>query len=238
MSLTILFTMVFGPINVGIALYSYNFDAESAREGSRYAMVRGSSCTSPCTAATNASVQTYVQSLRYPGLNSSNVTVTTTWPDTGSSCTPSIRPATTPETTSWSKYLTLLHGAFRSSHQALSRCRAPQKSPSRNEFISHDVWQHCPVRTCCEGSVSIDITNCEARISFVLLWEDPAHRALMASITLRSRQRARDATERSSDIGPARFTLGLSRSAAATASICSWSQALCPAKRPEYEAES
>jgi Flp pilus assembly protein TadG len=95
-SLTLLFSMVFGLINVGMALYSYNFVAESAREGSRYAMVRGSSCSSPCTVATNASVQAYVQSLRYPGLNSSNVTTTTTWPDTGSSCTPSITPCNNP----------------------------------------------------------------------------------------------------------------------------------------------
>ena len=46
-SLTILFSMVFGLINVGMALYSYNFVAESEREGSRYAMVRGSCGISP-----------------------------------------------------------------------------------------------------------------------------------------------------------------------------------------------
>ena len=96
LSLAILFTMLFALIETGMALYSYNFVSESAREGSRYAMVRGSSCTSPCTAATAASVQTYVQSLGYPGLNSSNVTVTTTWPDTGSSCTPSVTPCNNP----------------------------------------------------------------------------------------------------------------------------------------------
>jgi Flp pilus assembly protein TadG len=95
-SLTILLTLVFGLINVGMALYSYNFVSEAAREGSRYAMVRGSSCTSPCTAATAASIQTYVQSLGYPGLNPSNLTVTTTWPDTGSSCTPSVTPCNNP----------------------------------------------------------------------------------------------------------------------------------------------
>ena len=95
-SLTILFSMVFGLINVGMALYSYNFVAESEREGSRYAMVRGSCGISPRTAATNARVQSYVQSLRYSGLNSSNVTGTTTWPDTGSSCTPSITPCNNP----------------------------------------------------------------------------------------------------------------------------------------------
>ncbi len=95
-SLAILLTMTFGIIEVGLALYSYNFIAEAAREGSRYAMVRGSYCTSPCTVATNASVQTYVQNLGYPGLNSSNLTATTTWPDTGASCTPSVTPCNNP----------------------------------------------------------------------------------------------------------------------------------------------
>ena len=96
LSLSILFAMVFGIIQVGLALYTYDFVAESAREGSRYAMVRGSSCTSPCTVATSSSVQSYVQSLGYPGLNSSNLTVTTTWPDTGATCTPSVTPCNNP----------------------------------------------------------------------------------------------------------------------------------------------
>ncbi len=96
LSLTILFTMTFAIIELGMALYSYNFVAESAREGSRYAMVRGSSCTGNCTIATNDSVQTYVRNLKYPGLNSSNLTVTTTWPDTGVTCTPSATPCNNP----------------------------------------------------------------------------------------------------------------------------------------------
>lgn len=93
---SILFAMLFGIIGLGLALYTYNFVSESAREGSRYAMVRGSSCVTPCTAATAASVQTYVQNLGYPGLNSSDLTVTTTWPDTGATCTPSLSPCNNP----------------------------------------------------------------------------------------------------------------------------------------------
>lgn len=96
LSLTILFTLVFGIIGLGLALYTYNFVSESAREGSRYAMVHGSSCTSPCVEATDASIQTYVQNLGYPGLNSANLTVTTTWPDTGATCTPSASPCNNP----------------------------------------------------------------------------------------------------------------------------------------------
>ena len=94
--LAILFTLVFGIVEMGLAFYTYNFVSESAREGARYAMVRGSSCTSPCTEATNASVQDYVQNLGYPGLNSSDITVTTTWPDTGVTCTPSVSPCNNP----------------------------------------------------------------------------------------------------------------------------------------------
>lgn len=95
-SLSILFALTIGIILSGLALYSYNFVAESAREGSRFAMVRGSSCTSPCAQATSASVQSYVQNLGYLWLNSSNLTVTTTWPDTGYSCTPSVSPCNNP----------------------------------------------------------------------------------------------------------------------------------------------
>ena len=95
-SFTILLTLVFGIIELGLALYTYNFVSESAREGARYAMVRGSSCTSPCTGATNADVQTYIQNLGYPGLNASDITATATWPDTGSTCTPSVSPCNNP----------------------------------------------------------------------------------------------------------------------------------------------
>jgi Flp pilus assembly protein TadG len=96
LSLAVLFTLVFGMIEMGLVFYTYNFVSEAAREGARYAMTRGSSCTSPCTEATNASVQNYVQNLGYPGLNSSDLTVTTTWPDTGASCTPSVSPCNNP----------------------------------------------------------------------------------------------------------------------------------------------
>jgi Flp pilus assembly protein TadG len=92
--LALLFTLMFGIMETGLAMYFYNTVAEAAREGSRYAMVHGSSC-SGCI-ATNASIQTYVQGLGYPGVNSSNLTVSTTWPDTGASCTPSLSPCNNP----------------------------------------------------------------------------------------------------------------------------------------------
>ena len=95
---TVLLMVVIGVMQTGLALYSYHFTAEAARLGTRYAMVRGSSCagfTSACPAAA-ADVQNYIRGLGYVGVQSSNVTATTTWPTTGSSCSPSSSPCNNP----------------------------------------------------------------------------------------------------------------------------------------------
>ena len=102
LSATILLTLVFGVMIMSLALYSFHFIAEAAREGTRYAIVRGSSCssygkfTSTCPVTTSAQVQTYVRSLGLPGINPNNMTVTTTWPTTGSTCSPSLLPCNNP----------------------------------------------------------------------------------------------------------------------------------------------
>jgi Flp pilus assembly protein TadG len=91
----ILFTLVFGIMVISIVLYSYHFVSEAAREGVRYAMVRGSGCSSygsfgsdcPITAA--SAVQTYIQDLGFPGIKPSNLSVTTTWSTNGSAWTSS-----------------------------------------------------------------------------------------------------------------------------------------------------
>jgi len=77
---SLLFAMLFGILEFSMAFYTYNYVAEAAREGTRYAMVRGSSCTllTNCN-ATAAEIQTYVQGLKYPGMTAANTTVTTTW---------------------------------------------------------------------------------------------------------------------------------------------------------------
>lgn len=79
-SLTVLCTMLFGIIEGGLAAYSYHFIAEAAREGARYAMVRGSACTSFSSAcpATAAQIQSYVTGLGFPGINTSASTMTVT----------------------------------------------------------------------------------------------------------------------------------------------------------------
>jgi Flp pilus assembly protein TadG len=68
-------TLVFTIIQASLALYAYSFVSYGARCGVRYAMVHGSSSSSP---ATSSSIQSYVQSLAYP-LNTNSLTVTTTW---------------------------------------------------------------------------------------------------------------------------------------------------------------
>ncbi len=65
----IFFTIVFGTIEFGLAVWQYNMTADLAQEGARWASVHGASSSSP---ATTAQLQSYVQS-RAPGFN---VTVT------------------------------------------------------------------------------------------------------------------------------------------------------------------
>ena len=76
--------LLIGIIETSLALYTYNYVSDAAREGSRWAIVRGSACSTNtpgldhCNASTSE-IQNYVQSLAYPGINSSNLTVTATW---------------------------------------------------------------------------------------------------------------------------------------------------------------
>ena len=88
---SLLFACIFGIIDCSRALYAYHFTSYAAREATRYAMVRGSTwgtatCSSVATYscnASNANVQSYVQSIVPLGINSGKpLTVTTTWPGT------------------------------------------------------------------------------------------------------------------------------------------------------------
>lgn len=87
MSSIILLTFMFGVIEAGFAVYSYHFISEAAREGTRYAIVRGSLAgTANCAApgpptciAQSADIQTYVKGLGFPGINPGNMTVTPIW---------------------------------------------------------------------------------------------------------------------------------------------------------------
>lgn len=94
LSCTLLFSMLFGLMEMSLGLYTYNAVSNAARQGSRWAIVRGStSCTNTpnltdCN-ATQAEIQSYVASLGYLNISSSDVSVS--W----LSATTSGNPATT-----------------------------------------------------------------------------------------------------------------------------------------------
>ena len=71
--------LLFSIMWLSIAVYAYNYVSYGAREGSRYAAVHGTDSKQPVTTA--AAVTTFVQN-RTPGLNTSNLTVSTTWTPT------------------------------------------------------------------------------------------------------------------------------------------------------------
>jgi Flp pilus assembly protein TadG len=83
-SLPVLLTFVFGLIQVSIAMYTRSAISESAREGTRYAMVHGASCltagSASCTLSA-ANINTYVSSNSMPNLGGGSQTVNTTYPD-------------------------------------------------------------------------------------------------------------------------------------------------------------
>jgi Flp pilus assembly protein TadG len=75
----VLLALFFGIMDFGKAMYTYAFIAQIAREGARWAIVRGSQCTllDDCN-ATSSQVQSYVRSLSEGLTNPSNITVTAT----------------------------------------------------------------------------------------------------------------------------------------------------------------
>jgi Flp pilus assembly protein TadG len=84
LTLPVLITIFFGLIDVSLAFYTHQVLSESAREGTRYAMVHGSSCTTgsgnSCT-VTAGTVNSYVSGLAWPNIGGGTMTVSTTFPD-------------------------------------------------------------------------------------------------------------------------------------------------------------
>jgi Flp pilus assembly protein TadG len=81
--MAVLLALIFGVIDFGRAMYTYAFVAQLAREGARWAIVRGSQCTvlDHCNAA-SSDVQTYVQTLNEGATNAGQIGVNATWPPT------------------------------------------------------------------------------------------------------------------------------------------------------------
>lgn len=89
LSIAILLTLVVGIMEASLAVYSYHFISNAAREGVRYAIVRGgtwsqspwnggacSSYTDAGCVASQQNIEDYVKSLAFPGINPANLTVT------------------------------------------------------------------------------------------------------------------------------------------------------------------
>jgi Flp pilus assembly protein TadG len=89
---TILFMTIFGILSFSLVIFAHHQVSEAARQGSRYAMVHGNTCSvngTSCT-ATASEIQTYVRSLSLPAVDASTLTVTTSYSSypPGSTCTP------------------------------------------------------------------------------------------------------------------------------------------------------
>jgi len=84
LTVPILMSFFFGLIEVSMALYMHQVVSECAREGTRYAMVRGSTCVngagSSCT-TTAAAVNSFVSGLSWPNIGGAPMVVSTTFPD-------------------------------------------------------------------------------------------------------------------------------------------------------------
>jgi Flp pilus assembly protein TadG len=94
-------SLLFGIIDFGRALYTYGFVGQLARQGARWAIVRGStSCPNSnsqlndCN-ATAAEIQSYVQSLSEGATTAANITATTTYGTSTTCATASNAPGCT-----------------------------------------------------------------------------------------------------------------------------------------------
>ena len=75
LSFLVFFSAIYGIMEFGRVVASYNILAGATREGTRYAAVHGSSSGS---AASSSDIQTFVRNWAI-GLNTSSVAVSTTW---------------------------------------------------------------------------------------------------------------------------------------------------------------
>src|SRR5262249_16292853 len=71
----LLMTIFLGIMEFGWGIYNYNFLAYSAREGARYASIRGAAAPTPATAD---SVQTFVRNQAVV-IDATQISVNTTW---------------------------------------------------------------------------------------------------------------------------------------------------------------
>jgi Flp pilus assembly protein TadG len=84
LTVPVLLSFFFGLIEVSMALYMHQVLSECAREGTRYAMVHGSTCVNgagnSCTMSA-ASINSFVSGLSWPNIGGAPMSVSTTFPD-------------------------------------------------------------------------------------------------------------------------------------------------------------
>jgi Flp pilus assembly protein TadG len=85
--LPVMFSLIIGMMVMFLAFYTHAYISELAREGTRYAAVHGSSCTTSAGAScelTVSQINTYVAGIGLPNLGGGTMSasnVTTTFPD-------------------------------------------------------------------------------------------------------------------------------------------------------------
>lgn len=83
-SCTIVVAMLLGISQISLAMYAYQFVSHASREATRYAIVRGDTCSINTPLQTNCNatagqISTYVQSLGFKGIQSGQINVNTVW---------------------------------------------------------------------------------------------------------------------------------------------------------------
>jgi Flp pilus assembly protein TadG len=84
LSSIVMLAVLFGIMEINFAFYAYQYVSDAVREGTRYAIVRGStSCTNTpdltnCD-ATAAQIQAYITGLSYPGIDSTKLNSSIIW---------------------------------------------------------------------------------------------------------------------------------------------------------------
>jgi len=79
---TALMSLLFGLIQTCLAVYSYDFTSQAARDGARYMIVRGAKCTGGAAfgcGAGSTEVQTFLRAENYPAINMNNLTAHAYW---------------------------------------------------------------------------------------------------------------------------------------------------------------
>ncbi len=89
-AITLLLVLIFGIIGFAQAAYAYHFVSMVARDATRYASVRGSTCNPllpDCPMNSSAQVEDYAKRITPLGINANKLNVVATWVNPGANCT-------------------------------------------------------------------------------------------------------------------------------------------------------